>query len=389
MRASGWLLLALVASSALSLYATGVMTANPAPLKALSPAASATQMIQEQGVLHRRQPLLSAVNSYDLEAGSPREASETAMRFSLASVTATLASPAGLPVQGVVVVLRHGARVVARDRLDSSGSVQFDDLAPGRYSLEILTESLAAGFLPALCPASATTRWPFVLGRGARHELELPVHRSAALHGIVLDAAGVAVSGAAVRLQSTLRQVELPDPSTHSDELGRFAIVDLAPGTYRTQVRWPADSYVGAAPAPRVLTLREGDQASHVSLGEARPRSLRGRLVDEQGQGVEQVLVQCEMMSEASLETGHRLASEPVAPWSRILARTRTDEGGCFSLEGLPRVPVLLRVAPRFGAARGLRRTRPRHLEVLVGSFDLGLGEDPVEAGKIRIQAKP
>lgn len=297
-------------------------------------------------------------------------------------------TPDGAPIAGAAVVLRHGARAVARATLDGAGRARFAGLVPGRYSLELEAGGLPAGLVVPPCAESCAesdaTRVPFALERGCASEVGLLAVSSATVRGFTLAPEGAPVAGACVRLQALDPELGLASLSAESDEHGVFELRDVVPGSYRVQPVWPAGSAADAAPAPSEHRLEPGSFLALTLRGEREPRSIRGALVDPRGQAIAGLIVQCEHIeSPLPMDAGEAWCPRPAppAPWSRVLARARTDEDGRFLLAGLPSAEVVVRAAPRVGARLAFQHGSAGFEETSVGRFDLRATGPSLDAG--------
>ena len=303
-----------------------------------------------------------------------RAASDAAARNPghLASVAAKVTTPDHAPIARAQLVLRRGARIVGRRRVACDGTARFDGLVPGSYSLAIEADSLPPGYLARIDAASGSERVLFSLQPGRKRDVALPAVTGAALHGRVLDAAGAPIAGAELRLQAIGPELILPSRATRSDEGGFFELRDVLPGSYRLQTRWPAGHHAGAPPAPGVHRLDSGFATQANVRAIADPRSLAGVLVDEAQRPLAGRLVQCDLAPDAA-GAAHELTRTPrTVPWSRVLARTRTDEQGRYRFEGLPPSEVLLSASLDATSGQGGLRSRLALAErIHVGRVDL------------------
>ena len=290
----------------------------------------------------------------------------------LASVAAKVTTPDHAPIARARLVLRHGARIVERRRVASDGTARFDGLVPGRYSLAIEADSLPPGYLAPIDESSGSERVSFSLQPGRKRDVALPAVTGAAIHGRVLDAAGAPIAGAELRLQAIGRELILPSRATHSDEGGFFELRDVLPGSYRLQTRWPAGHHAGAPPAPGIHRLDSGSTTRANVRAIADPRSLAGVLVDEAQRPLAGRLVQCDLAPDAADAADELPRSTRSVPWSRVLARTRTDEQGRYRFEGLPPTEVLLSASLDATSGQHGLRSRPALAErIHVGRVDL------------------
>lgn len=308
----------------------------------------------------------------------------------LATLVARVATPAGEPVGRATLLLRHGARVVERRALDGTGPARFAGLAPGRYSLELEAESLPPGLLPVPDAATGTLRVPCLLAGGRTGACTLLAVRAACLRGSVLDPEGAPVAGARIRLQDTDATREVPGREAESDERGAFLLEDVLPGTYRARIDWPRGAR-GTAPPPSLQRLEAGAELALEIRAEAEPRDLAGQLLDEDGQPLAGQLVRGEWCEEPQDEEGPHPLDEhgPPAPWSLVLAETRTDGEGRYRLEGLPPGTVRVRWAPRLGASYGFGPHGRVCEERLSPPLDLAAGPASLDLGATTLRLRP
>jgi hypothetical protein len=144
-----------------------------------------------------------------------------------------------------------------------------------------------------------------------------------------------------------------------------------------------------------VHVLEPGSFHALVLRAEPDGRSLRGQLVDVDGRPLAGIAVQCELLEARDVTPASGSPTvlrakrrEPPAPWSRVLARARTDEEGRWALHGLPRAEVVIRAAPRVGSTPAFAGRRADFEEALVGSFDLGLDRMAVDAGTSALRSR-
>ncbi|MBM4013833.1 MAG: hypothetical protein FJ293_02575 [Planctomycetes bacterium] len=138
--------------------------------------------------------------------------------------------PAGAPAAGVVVELRQGEvkldEITAEDdglagkhrKLDASGRIRFDGLAPGRYDVTIDREP----WLPASASVALTTP-----GESAQATLSLT--HGLALHGRVLASDGVPLEGARVVAAEPMSLLNVMKSARGA---GRRGAISAADGTF-------------------------------------------------------------------------------------------------------------------------------------------------------------
>lgn len=142
--------------------------------------------------------------------------------------------PAGIDHRGLSVrgaaLLRVGGAVAATPQ--GAGVYRAGPLEPGKYRIEILDDVNPAQL------ANATDGGDVIDVRsGVETTLEVELHRSSAVRGRIVDAAGEPVADAWVYLEADepaaaggVSSAGLPRPRRLSDTDGRFAFTDLAPG---------------------------------------------------------------------------------------------------------------------------------------------------------------
>jgi len=172
----------------------------------------------------------SARESLSLLAGERRADLVLALPAALAIGGRVLRAGSRAPVAGAGLTLRSAQRSYAALAVESDAEGTFEARLPaGPATIEVRAEGLARKVLSVS-----------VDGRSAALEIEL--EEQAALEGWMLDEAGWGIPHARLRLDS-----EGGGRSTRADELGRYRIEDVDPGSYAAVVR-----------APGFETLREG-----------------------------------------------------------------------------------------------------------------------------------
>lgn len=172
----------------------------------------------------------------------------------------------------------------------SDGRFEAADLAPGAIPLFVYVKGFA--------PWTGTVD----VAPGATQEVNCQLTQGATLSGVVLDAAGLPVADAWIEVPGWIGP---PVLSTNSDAEGRFRLHDLAGGDVTFEV-----STEEHGERTQTVWVEPGrETACEVTI--AAGRTLRGRIVDEQG---------------------HGLAGYFVYEVGRQGATARTDEAGRFVL---------------------------------------------------------
>jgi hypothetical protein len=160
----------------------------------------------------------------------------------------------------------------------------------------------------------------------------VPVPRTAAISGVVVDGStGSPVAGALVFLSSNGYQAVGLQSRQLTDELGRFAFVNLAPArTYSIAASKPGyrDSAFGHAdyrdgPSAPIAVL-EGEWFSRARITLSRPASVSGIVTDERGEPVVNAYVR--VLGKASIAGNPHLVAGPL---------TTTDDRGAYRIGAL------------------------------------------------------
>ncbi len=291
----------------------------------------------------------------------------------LAAIEVEVLAPSGASLEAASVQLSLGTFPWRSQAVDRSGSTCFRGLAPGRYTLALEEKDLPSGWIAQRDPATGFAAVRVHLSRGQNTRVTLRATRPGALLGKLHDRYGAAVGGASIEVQST--SVSLRDQlwNTRTDEIGNFELQDVPPGRYFVRASWPTESSVGLPPAPVEVEIAP-HATSFVDLratdGHA---SVRGRLIDSEGQALADVPVTCSY------------AGSPDALPARIqvLAQDRTDAQGRYRFLNLPATRVQLTAGGTAGSGAGFRRGsrgwRPR----ILGIGDLTQGNGEIDLGAI------
>ena len=279
----------------------------------------------------------------------------------------------GQPLAGAQVVARPRPMEFAR-RLGTwrpEPTVADED---GAFSLQLLP-----GFTYELSARRDDVATPSVGVRPSAHDatpVVLQSSRRSTVHGVVIDEAGNAVSGATVRV------LRMSDPS-HESSLGRDASsggmattsVDGSfsvemPRTGRFQL--VAKARGKAASEVREVTTDHANPFAHVTLALQGYASIGGRVVSEDGMPMVGALVAFVPQADPMmLIRGIRAEERYGAPLS-----VRTDADGAFAASVHPAVAWNLRVVPN-GVANELhfehRDVAPGNSDVVVRVPDLAL----------------
>lgn len=201
---------------------------------------------------------------------------------------------------------RRAAAVSEASAVSSAdGRFALRDLEQGRFDLKVS----AAGFVPALIPGVEIGPGNGT-GNGTTELDAVRLRRSTRIAGHVVDEAGSPLIGASVSLTTVSPGTTWRKPLTIGPD-GRFAFVDLAPGSYLLEAE--ADGFVGATSGRVDTPLTEP-----LRLQLHRGRALTGQVVDDHGMAV----------AEADI------SSDEQSP-GRSSERARSDTAGRFELAGL------------------------------------------------------
>ncbi len=321
-----------------------------------------------------------------LPAAAPASEAPAPAASEPARVEVALLDQAGRPVLPALVVLRaeDGSGSERALAIGADGDAARFEVPPGVYRALAREESLPEGWLapwgqeqdcaaagePAERPGFLARR--VAVGAGGSARVALRAFRAARVEGRVLAPSGEPAAGIGVRLASAVVEGLLCDARTDAD--GRFALESLYPGAYTLQARpcqarraderWLPDT------VPLAVEIAEGETLALDDLRlRAGTRELAGRLVDEEGRALAEILV----------TVGPSPRSDDLRPaWPPVSARTGQDGG--FLLADLPGESVLLRIdfEARLDPARAGAPPDP----ILV---ELGGEEARVDLGLLRV----
>lgn len=305
-----------------------------------------------------------------------------------ARVEVALFDQAGRAVLPAVVVLRaeDGSGPESALAIGADGDAARFEVPPGAYRALARAESLPEGWLapwgqeqdsavsgePDERPGFLARRVAVAAGGSA--SVALRAFRAARAEGRVLAPSGEPAAGIGVRLASAEVEGLLCDARTDAD--GRFALEGLYPGAYTLQARpcqaSRADERGLPDTVPLAVAIAEGETLALEDLRlRAGTRELAGRLVDEEGRALAEVLV--------TVEPSPR--SDDLRPaWPPVSART--DQDGAFLLADLPGESVLLRIDPEARLDPAPAAAPPDPIPIELGGeearVDLGLVRVPV-----------
>lgn len=280
----------------------------------------------------------------------PRQAPGSGLRIGLER---------GLAVHGVVIdgATRQpvaGARIVATEPTRTVGPVWSAGLgqratssdSEGRFRID----GVGRGFLDLTASATGAGGARVRNARaGERSEL-LVLLPMGALEGLVVDAAGQPVAGAAVRVEPTGPTLRASTSTLTTDAEGRFALDAMEPGSWRALAR--TDKH-----APAWATVQvERDATASVQIRVAPPRAIFGRVVDERERPLAGGRV-------TWLE--HDGETVPDSLGAAIVATP--GAGGAFALPGLP--------PGRHRIEAWTRGFVPERFEITAGRTDADAGD--------------
>jgi protocatechuate 3,4-dioxygenase beta subunit len=203
------------------------------------------------------------------------------------------------------------------------GVLVLDGLVPGRYSFR--TALGTNGRLGALKP--------FEVAAGEETRLVIRAEDGIHLRGIVVDAADRPVPGAAIWLAAESFDPMGGDVVSRSGPDGRFELRGVGDGGLYVSARAP-----GHAPSSQIVVVsRHAEEELRLVLPAA-GGAVRGRVIGADGMPVEGAWV---LVGAREFTSGAYVAAAPPA-------RSRTDGGGEFAVEGIAtgRTPILVRSPP-------------------------------------------
>ena len=222
---------------------------------------------------------------------------------------------------------------------DPAGRFEFAQLGAEEYRLVIDGETLPDGWVPphrqGVCRHEGQDGFLYATCVDFRDELgvaevTLLAFPGSAVHGRLLGPEGEPVQGTQVRIHS--RHGVSRDTKTGTD--GGFSFESVLPGDYSATVHPGVESRYDGLPSPemRFHVATFDTVVLPDMVMEPGDRVIRGRLVDQDGRSIRNVLVLC-----------YRAAGG----WGDRLGRARMDDDGRFLIEGVPRAEAKVQVGFR------------------------------------------
>lgn len=204
----------------------------------------------------------------------------------------------GRPVAGTLVAAVGSSYDSGPQRTSAGSAIAGDD---GRFRIGELRHDLPHT-LVLTKPGHGRTLYdvyPPPEAGGTVDAGDLPLHDAGTIRGVAQDAAGRPVARARVMLEGAnadrarfadgrpaLAHRYGTDEERVTDDLGRFAFVDLAPGAYHLELTLP-----GGRRMVREVELAAGVVVARADFDVVDGRPFVVRVEDEQGRGVDQVMV--------------------------------------------------------------------------------------------------
>lgn len=275
------------------------------------------------------------------------------------SISGTVTSTAGGPIEGATVLLIHPRLDGSADQpepvtafADGQGRFRFDDLEPGIY-LVIATHP---GYVFS---ASGSEGLPadkgraMLLGPGQHEDLEISLKPNASISGRVLDGDGNPLEGytATAERPAYVRGVQatIAGSSAVTDDRGVYLMEDLQPGRYFIRARRTQEVYgqyslvIANKPGERDIRLGDTFYSSATDVSGASAVVIEaGRTID----GIDIKMLEREYFT----VSGKVIGSDEAMATSRVLAApaqvggpasgsARLQADGSFILPGVPSGP--------------------------------------------------
>lgn len=299
----------------------------------------------------------------------------------------------GAGVAGVVVLGRHlsvkGSNYVRLGVTDELGRLETSLARDGAYRFEVELRTLPEDLNPPGHFKTGDLVWPGLtreehkVDAGEPAELTLWCLEARTLSGHVLGPDGEASHGAWVQMIPKDPNLEALHCQVSTNDKGAFRFEHLYPIEYRVRIKWLGGRWRNrddrrassryCYPPPYDVDLR-GVNHSFVELSsEAGPATVRGRVVDENGEPFSDVSIQLSYFE--PLEARERGVPRGLAfDDDAGLARTKTRADGSFRIENLHpvRMRLLVAASEALQGTRGERRVAllPDLVEVPPSSFD-------------------
>ena len=184
--------------------------------------------------------------------------------------------------------------------------------------------------------------------------VEIVMDAGADIAGEVVDTVGTRVPGATVHARADDQHE--PRRVTTDDD-GRFALRAIRPGRL---IVWAQAS--GLAPSsPAVVELRPGERNDALRLVLSIPAEIRGRVVDDTGR----LCADIDVRAESAMIRG-------------VVAETRTDSSGRFTLAGLAAAPYVL-----IATGQGVASARVDGVTAPAGDIEIVLARTGTVSGQV------
>ncbi|MGB0951811.1 MAG: carboxypeptidase regulatory-like domain-containing protein [Planctomycetota bacterium] len=333
------------------------------------PSVQAAPGLEARNVVAQREVVAEPAETMEAEVIAPQGSKEP----QFGTIQGRIVDSYGRQVlDGRVLVSRKGQQLEAQDLHGDDRTFRFELEAPRQYGLAVDPESLPQGYAPPLLeqrgvhensgPSDRTGVFlpaPHYVKVIPDQEqtVDLVVGMATQLSGQVVDALGASVPGVfvqAVRLDSYGGEI---DDRVVTDGQGKFLFRDVFPGNYRIAVLVTTDQTPKGKswnPPPPVDVLVLGGQPHDLGqlvVGAGIGR-IDGRIVDQDGRGFPGLLI----LAYSNEPVGEGLQGHD---FNSVLATTRTDGEGYYSLSGLELMAVRVSLTSRFKPGQALGEGHP------------------------------
>lgn len=232
----------------------------------------------------------------------------------------------------------------------ADGRFRIDTLPPALYELNVKADGFAEARIPNIATGTDEIVVQLNAGgtvRGALVDLsgqplpDIPITLTASADKLKLPIP-LPVAGVDEVLDQVQRFLEETDEGTQSDAEGLFACTALRAGAYELEITPP-----GFLPIERYFTINGDETVDLGTLVLDRGGSIRGTVVDQQGQPVEKVVVCAQVAMGGGRGAGRGGEMRMMMGVLDFLGgkhRSLTDEEGGFVISGLKRGPQAYRV---------------------------------------------